>query len=491
MGRERRIGGEFQRAGLVLALAAALGTAGCGNGNEGTGGAPDATTSEPRNVLLIVVDTLRADRLGCYGAERDTTPHIDALAGRGVRFARTFTVSPWTMPSIATLFTGLFPSAHGVTDPTRVLPDEAYTLPEFFGERGYSTGGVVSHGLIGTKYDYTQGFEYFDESNAKGHEHVSTASVVDLAEDMLVEFTEREQPFFLFVHFFDPHYDYIPHEEFDFAGEPTERIGNSPSIHDLREMMDTFTDRELGYLRDVYDEEVAHTDAGIGALLAKLDELGVAGDTVVVFTSDHGEEFVEHGWLGHTRSMYQPVVSIPLIVAAPGDAREGAVVDVPVSTISVAPTVVELAGLSTEGLGYQGDSLAALVRGDAEEHATPVLTQVAFLPLRPDGFVRRSFQESLVEGRYKLLRDHDLETLEVYDLETDPGEVDGLGDERPELVRRMVERLDAVLARIGASPLPIVHRDLGPALMQQLENLGYIGAGSGSADEATPGDAQR
>jgi len=478
--------GRLERLGAALALVAA---AGCGDGGSDAGPAEADANGARRNVVIVVVDTLRADRLGCYGADRPTSPNIDALAARGVRFANTQSVAPWTMPSVATMFTGLFPAAHGVTDPTRMLPPEAYTLAEFFGDQGYSTGGVVSHGLIGTKYDYTQGFEYFDESNAKGHAHVSTASVSDLAQEMLVEFTEREEPFFLFVHYFDPHYDYVPHDEFDFAADSGGRIEGAPSIHDLRVMMDTFTDEELGYLRDVYDEEIAHTDAGIGQLFATLDELGVSDDTVVLFTSDHGEEFVEHGWLGHTRSMYQPVLHVPLIVAAPGDGLAGAVVEFPTSTVSVAPTVVELAGLSTDGLGYQGASLAPIVRGDATEHDTPVVAQVEFLPLRPDGFVRRSFQRSLVEGRFKLLRDEDLGTTELFDLAADPGERAPVTDAHRVTLDAMLARMDAALERFGATPLPLVRRELGPALMRQLELLGYVGSGGDGEDGRTPDDA--
>lgn len=474
---------------VALALLAATGC-GDGSGEPGSGGGTGDSTApegEPRNVLLIVVDTLRADRLGCYGAERDTSPNIDALAARGVRFANTQSVSPWTMPSVATMFTGLFPTAHGVTNPTRMLPQGAYTLAEHFADQGYSTGGVVSHGLIGTKYDYTQGFEELDETNARGHAHVSTASVTDLAQKMATRFSQRDQPFFMFVHYFDPHYDYVPHDEFDFAASDGGRLDGSPSIHDLRVMMDTFTEQELGYLRAVYDEEIAHTDAGIGRLLATLDELGVSDETVILFTSDHGEEFVEHGWLGHTRSMYQPVLHVPLIVAAPGDGLAGASIEFPTSTVSVAPTLVELAGLSTDDLGYQGASLAPIVRGDATEHDTPVLAQVEFMPLRPDGFVRRSFQQSLVEGPFKVLRDEDLGTTELYDLERDPGELAPITSARRDLFEDMLERMDAALARFGSNPLPVAPKELGAALMKQLELLGYVGAGD--AEAGSDGDS--
>ncbi|QDU83212.1 Arylsulfatase [Planctomycetes bacterium Pla163] len=464
----------------AAALACALFAAACSDGAAPE--SADSSAAAPKNVLMVVVDTLRADRLGCYGAERDTSPNIDELAARGTRFARTQTVAPWTMPSIATLFTGLFPSAHGVVDATRALPTEAVTLAETFAAAGYSTGGVVSHTIIGEVTGYDQGFEYFDETNARGHEWVSTASVTDLAEEMLVEFAERDQPFFLFVHYFDPHYEYLPHDEFDFASAGSGRLDGSQSIGALRRMMADFTPDELAYLRDVYDEEIAHTDAGIGVLLAALDEAGATDDTVVLLTADHGEEFVEHGWLGHTRSLYQQVLDVPLVVVAPGSGPSGHVVDTPVSTVAVAPTVLELAGVAGPN-GMQGASLAPFVRGESGGDSTPVLTEVAFLPLRPDGFVRRAFGQSILSGDLKLVRDEDAGTVVLYDLGTDPGERDDVADARPDRRDALLAELERELERLGASPLPVARRELSPALLERLAELGYVGAAGGDADE--------
>lgn len=472
-------------AAAASALACALLAASCSDG--AAPGPSDAGSATPRNVLMVVVDTLRADRLGCYGAERDTSPNIDALAARGTRFARTQSVAPWTMPSIATLFTGLYPSAHGVVDPTRSLPPEAETLAETFAAAGYSTGGVVSHSIIGTVTGYDQGFEYFDETNARGHEWVSTASVTDLAEEMLVEFAERDQPFFLFVHYFDPHYEYVPHDEFDFASGGSGRLDGSQSIGALRRMMADFTPAELQYLRDVYDEEIAHTDAGIGRLVAALENAGATDDTVVLLTADHGEEFLEHGWLGHTRSLYQPVLDVPLVVVAPGSGPSGHVVDGPVSTVAVAPTVLELVGVAGPN-GMQGASLAPFVRGESVTEAAPVLTEVAFVPLRPDGFVRRAFQQALVRGDLKLVRDEDAGTVALFDLDTDPGERNDVAGARPDRRDALLAELDRELERIGATPLPVARRELSPALLERLAALGYVGAAGEDTDEGDAAD---
>jgi arylsulfatase A-like enzyme len=310
----------------------------------------------------VVVDTLRADRLGCYGAERDTSPSLDALARGGVRFERAYATAPWTKPAVASMFTGLYPAAHGAGRVKNALPEGARTLAEILREAGYRSAGVVSHDVVRAVNGFAQGFDRYLESEAGGHDHVSTPGVTEQALAELADLAAGDAPFFLFVHYFDPHYNYKRHPGVGFAAERAGRLDGSQPLVSLRRWGEDLSDAELGFLRDLYDEEIRFTDAGIGRLLEGLERSGRGGNTYVVATADHGEAFLEHGWLGHTRSLYDVLLRVPLLVRGPGlDPR---VVEEPVSLVGLLPTVLDLLGVEPPQ-GLHGVSLAPALRGGA------------------------------------------------------------------------------------------------------------------------------
>ena len=269
------------------------------------------------NALLIVIDTLRADHLGCYGYPRNTSPAIDALAREGTRFARAYSAAPWTMPSVASIFTGLYPSAHGATSVQMPLPDSVTTLAEVVKAHGFATSGVVSHNLVSKEtLNFGQGFDVYFEDEAKGHAHVSTPGVTKQAIERLQYHASQDEPFLLFVHYFDPHFDYQNHAGIDFAAPRRGRLTGREPYARLKKLFPRLRKEEVEFIRDLYDEEIRLIDGGVGRLLSELSMLGLDDTTVVVLTADHGEEFGEHGSIGHTRSLYEELVHVPLIIRA-------------------------------------------------------------------------------------------------------------------------------------------------------------------------------
>jgi arylsulfatase len=428
-------------------------------------------TAEPPNLLLVVVDTLRADRLGSYGAQRNTSPALDRLAESSVRFARAYSTAPWTKPAVASIFTGLAPSAHRANRVKTSLPDAATTLAELLQQEGYRTAGVVSHQVLSAENGFAQGFERYFDDEALGHRHVSTDGVTTRALELLSELSANSEPFFLFVHYFDPHYDYIRHPEFGFAAPRAGRLDGTQSLVSLRKLPDLGAD-ELSLLRDLYDEEIRFTDAGIGRLLDRLSESGAGGRTIVVATADHGEAFLEHGWLGHTRSLYDVLLRVPLLVRVPGGTP--GVVEAPVSTLSVFPTLVELLGLPVNRIIAHGSSLVPHLRGAQDPVATLVFAEVDFLPIFDPA--KRAAKKAVIGPRFKLIRDEKSGAIELYDLEVDPGEQNDLAAEQPARVEKLKGELEAWGRATLVDALPEQNREPTLEELERLRALGYGGS---------------
>ncbi|MFP8879839.1 MAG: sulfatase [Myxococcota bacterium] len=431
-----------------------------------------------RNAVFIVVDTLRRDHLGAYGYARDTSPSIDALAAEGVRFDRAYATSGWTIPSVTSMLTGLYPSGHGVVRPRTALSAEIPTLAGILRERGFATAGVVSHVVIGKRWGLSRGFDWFDERNAKGEKGTSTEGVTDSAISMLERLSAGDAPFFLFVHYFDPHYTYQRHEEFDFAAAEAGRLRGGEEIASLRALGTDMTQEERVFVRDLYDGEIRHTDAGIGRLLDRLKSLDHYDDTLILFTADHGEEFLERGWLGHTRTLYDELVRVPLILRLPQPATR-AEIDELVSLTMLAPTIMELLGLEIPESFSQPSLVPQL---SAAPDATPalsaadplrVITEVDFVPVSQFNVDKITKQVSLVGPRFKLIHDLLSGEIELYDLGRDPGERDDLAEREPERVRELTEQLDALLREVVPNRNEGLELNLSAEEIEELRALGY------------------
>ena len=410
------------------------------------------------NILLVVVDTLRADHVGSYGYARDTTPHLDALAADSIRYTRAFTQAPWTTPAMAALMTSRHPSSLGITNIQSRLPDDVVLLPELLRAAGYTTGAFVSHSFVSRKWGFARGFETFDESNVKGHLATTSPALSDGALEWLQARIEKRggerEPFFLLVHYFDPHFGYLDQPGFDFGGrdpgyDGPVRSGVLPGK--FARDPSKVTPGDLHELERLYDSEIALTDRAIGRLIDFLVQNDLYDDALVIVTGDHGEEFLDHAALDHAKTLYDELMNVPLLVKLPG--RSAAVVDRPVALMDILPTLTEWLGIDTPE-GARGMSLLA------ESGPRPILLETQRL--------RRL--RGVVYGSHKLIVDLESGQVELFDLATDPEERVDLSGKRPEQVAALRRLLDGLTSdEMGGERLELTDEE-----RERLEALGYF-----------------
>ncbi|MBW2448742.1 MAG: sulfatase-like hydrolase/transferase, partial [Deltaproteobacteria bacterium] len=476
-----------QSAAAAFVLAAAV-LSGCG-----------AQDTRP-DVLLITVDTLRADRLGAYGYRLDTSPHIDALAARGVRFEDATVQWPKTWPSMASLLTGAYPKTTGLRLRPRILPESLTVLSEVFGEAGYRTGAVVANFNVGRALGFEQGFEFFQESweerwqetaprrrfvNQPGlvKKFTNAGVVNDQALGWLRSIPKKERVF-LWLHYMDPHGPYAPPEpyrELFLSAHPPEFATAPLPAYQLQTSPSGKTITDLGFYRAQYDREVRHLDDEIGRLLQALADLG-RENTVVVLTADHGESFDEHEYyLEHGKLPYQPTAHVPAIIVHEGSVPAGRTVAQPVGVIDLASTLVELAGLPVPDQ-FEGTSLVPLIHGDASAAPLQVFMESGY---------EAEAQRTIREGRWKLVEvpsaaDRQAMTgarFELYDLEADPRELANVASAHPETTARLALALARWAETGPASDDAAAELDvegLDAASKEMLRALGYL-------DDAEPG----
>jgi arylsulfatase A-like enzyme len=405
------------------------------------------------NIVLLAVDTLRTDHLSAYGYRRDTSPRLLELAARGVRFDRCFAQNNATHPSFTTLMTGLHPLNHGVVGHLgkRQLDERIPVLAEVLREHGYLTGAVDNMGRW-----FTRGFDDyrtypFDQRETAAMRSGEQANA--LAFDYLRRVGRAERPFFLFVHYWDPHTPYLPPAPFDllFAREMPEgperdrgaalapAFAFQPLARYLRRWMGDAPSLDAVAAR--YDGEIAYVDHCIGRLLAELEALGLGDDTLIVLTGDHGESLGEHGIYYDHHGLYDPQLRVPLILSHPTRLPDGAVVDAVVRHMDVAPTILDLAGLG-DRMPCEGVSLRACIDGHEHPSGELVLAceatwQLKLALRRPEWKLIRSLQPD----------EYGNPPVELYDLRRDPREEYNLVGERPEVADDLGRELDAMVAR--------------------------------------------
>ena len=301
------------------------------------------------NVIIYLVDALRSDRLGVYGCNRPLSPRLDAFAAEGLTYTDMIAQSSWTKAAVASIFTGIWPRAHGVNGPDDRLPESLQTLPEVFQAAGYQTGAVVANAYVGRPFGFARGFDYFEFIE---HHRGRSDVIGDRLEKLLDARRDTDRPFFLYVHTIDPHAPYAPpspYLETFAAGVEDPTVGGVETVRGLV-LGSVEPSAALGRdLRQLYDAEVAANDASFGRLLDRLEDLGELDDTVIVFTSDHGEAFGEHGTWTHGLDLYNEVLSVPLVMRLPGGAGGGQIVGSPVQHIDLMPTVLDLCGIEAPG----------------------------------------------------------------------------------------------------------------------------------------------
>ena len=457
---------------------------------------PRATARpEMPNVLLVVIDTLRADHVGTYGYRHPTTPNIDNLADRAVVFEKVVSQAPWTAPAMASLFTGLYPSVHGLDGGIvwgegttssgslpfavqKTLPPSHQTLAEVFRHAGYATAGFVSNLYVNSIFGFAQGFDHFDDEYADYNlEQGEVKRRAEVTNKRVFEWLQAglEEPFFLFVHYNDPHWPYDPPPPFGRGFISSYRGSFTPTktrevVVTHREVPPPLSDQDLAYIVGLYDGEIQYVDAYLGKLLAAVRKLPTARDLVTVVTADHGEEFLDHGAFNHGYTLYEEQTSVPFILSAPARFNPRRVSQ-QVRLIDAVPTLLELAGVGNQNSKFQGRSLVPLLAGstlepiDAFSEATNFGGQSALRSSDSDKLIH-----SLADPRWLL-----------FDLGSDPGELNDLAAQHADRLRELITRLEtwreknsALRGQINIAGTGVDRVVLDEEMKRGLEALGYI-----------------
>lgn len=467
---------------------------------------PSQPGTAPRGVIVIWTDSLRSDHLEAYGYGRTTAPTLARMAREGALFSDAVSQGSWTKVSTVSLLTSLYSTTHGVVDFSDRLPISATTLAEVFREAGYATLSMSSILLTGKFTNLHQGFDEVHESIAfpdSGSSKTARGYV-----DRLLPWLERhrDDPFFVLLHVYDPHDPYRPdppydtlwhsprdlsdHEErsdrvADAIADPLLRRFGMPTREDLEEVGYDAT-AYVGVEQDLYDGSILAMDTEVARILERLHELGLDDSTLVVFTSDHGEEFLDHGRMFHGQGVYSELIQVPLVFWGPGTIPAGLVLEQTVELVDLMPTLLELSGLPIPE-GVQGDSLVSLWNGGARSDGASAAVRPAFAEkaaveelLSPPPRETEAF--SLILGDWKLIhntrRQPGVPEFELFDRRSDPGDRINLADERPELVERLATHLadwrrQALEERLD--PESPTDEALSSEQLEQLRSLGYLG----------------
>lgn len=419
----------------------------------GTGGnlSRTAITAEtPRNIVLISIDTCRADHLGCYGYSRKTSPNVDALAAEGVLFNHAVAPVPITLPSHSSMLTGTIPPYHKVRDNVNYrLAGANVTLAEILRENGFVTGAVVGAFVLNSRFGLDQGFDTYDDKISKTQRSTTLfysnerkAEDVTYAANTWLE-RHRDDKFFLFLHYYDPHFPYDRHKRFSFKTLPF----LAPSK------------------KDRYDGEVAYTDYWVGQVIKKLKDLGLYGSTMIVLTGDHGEGLGQHSELSHSYFIYHSTLHVPLIIKAPGW-PEGERIDNVAGLIDIVPTVCGALGIPVPP-GVHGRDLSAFFSNNGAGFDQRYLFCESLYPTKLDWgpFL------GLIGSRWKYIH---TSSPELYDLVEDPLETRNLLNHRPRQGRVMQEKLELILQRSSVNAVADGKVGLDDEARKRLQSLGYI-----------------
>jgi len=452
--------GISRRRGIGAALAAAVCLL---PAVTGAGAAPAPPRPPVRNLILVSIDTLRADRVGVYGYSRNTTPALDALAGTGAVFTRAISQASWTLPSHMSILTGLYPMAHGAISYDRKLPEEVPTLAEVLEHRGFHTAAFVEGGYLNERFGYAQGFE-------------SWTPYYEGFPGMMGEarrFVERQPEgsrYFLFLHTYEVHCPYYPSAPYrkmftDAGAEPPLDARGLCGKKDF--LNHPPSPKQLEYLSSMYDGSIREADDELGKFFAFLRERGAMANTAVVVLADHGESFMGHGAVGHIGEMHWGVLNVPLVVAAPGIPPSK--VSTPVGLVDVMPTVLDL--LDVKGPPVQGRSLVPLMTGRRiEPEAVPIFSSHGSGPE-----IR-----SVVDGDLHLIvraaeagQTPAEREVELYDFAKDPAEKVDLEETRAQEAVALLRLLDAHYSEMRKAREEYA-RDPTQEELEKLRSLGYV-----------------
>lgn len=405
----------------------------------GVGGVPGVETRAPAvlakpgspNILLISIDSLRADRLHCYGNPHETSPTLDRIAAEGARFETVIAPTSWTLPSHVTLLTGMPPAQHDVLFTNKRLGDDATTIAEILHDDGYHTAGFASAVYLERRFGFEQGFEHYDDYSVPKASGTleRLGAPAEKSVNLVIQWLkgwhdEPRQPFFVFLHIWDVHLAYDPPPPYDTMFDPDYRGPIHIAIGMGRRIRPGMSARDLRHVKALYDGEIRNVDTQIGRLLAYLRDRGVLDRTIIAVTADHGDEWFEHGQFSHHKTLYDEVLRVPLIIRDPGRVPAGTVVRAQARLMDVAPTILSLAGVR------YAPFIEAQRRGLARD-LTPLFGGDDRLP---PAIAYGNLENWLVSAqtlKSKLIVNLVTGKEEIYDLTNDPGETKNLASSLP------------------------------------------------------------
>lgn len=431
------------------------------------------------NVLVLVVDALRPDHMGCYGYPLPTTPAMDALARRGVLFADATSLSSYTRAAVPSIFASVHPGAHGVLNQGKeveVLADEYVTLAESLKERGYATAAFAPNPSLHRSFNFDQGFDLYDDDFQIGVRGARVFETARRIHERTLEWlrANQEKPFLAYLHYRDVHAPYVPpapyDKMFDRAG-PGRRLTEAEYKSHPPDLRKPHRFRDLDTYVELYDGEIRYTDDHLGRFLETLSKEGFLENTVIFLTADHGESFLEHRSWTHGSGLYEELTRVPLLMVLPGEKHKGRRVEEPVQTTDVFPTVLELLDAEIPSQ-IQGRSLLGVLdgKGDAKR---PVFSEALVSRRhRPWSFGQMVAVRS---GGWKLIYNRWGRSGELYDLAQDPGETRDLVDLHPEKARELLR----LIARQDKENAVRSHRvqateELPENVIEGLKSLGYV-----------------
>lgn len=417
------------------------------------------------NIILIIVDTFRADHLDCYGYSRQTAPNLNDLARNNLLFTNAISQAPWTTPSIGSIITSKYPSELGFLYAAPVvIKNRNLTLAEILKEKLYKTRGIISHDFLSHSLGFSQGFDEYDEENVRGHGHISSPSITAKAVETINKF--KNDKFFLFLHYFDPHFDFILHKEYNYKPDYQGPIRSGQTITLLRNNAPHLQKDDIEYIQSLYDSEISFTDQYIGLVLDELSKLQIDDNTMVIVTGDHGEEFCERGdhWIGHTKTLYQELIHVPLIIKLPGKSKQR-VIKENFSLINLMASIIHSAGLQIP-TNYQ--------------HSGRIIDFEKNLDLKESIVVSETNRwarlTSVIYQKFKLIFQNDLKRGQLYNLEKDPGERRDLSGSNQSVYETLEMLLKAWKNQIfnKESQIQIQEPSFSDEEKKRLKSLGYL-----------------
>jgi len=484
------------------------------------------------NIVFLILDTARAQNISCYDHSRNTTPNIDRVAEEGVLYENAISVSPWTLPSHASLFTGVPPAVHRTNSFESQLPDRLITLAEFLNEYGYDTVGMSSNPWISSQFGLTRGFDEFHHLSvpfggdsyrefvnivADGSrsilERIHTLfvtqnvptlfkNVLNAAYRQIVEqpddgakravqhaqtVVNREDPYFLFINFLEPHLPYEPPDDYEMkfmsdSISENQVAGVNQNARDYNVRNVSMTDEDFDILERLYDAEIKYVDDQIGRLLNHIDTVSDREETMVFILSDHGENIGDHGLMSHNYSVHETLSHVPLIVRYPGVFENGCQAKSRVSSLDIPATIASLLAEGSDDPFHTQQTGTSLTeprtdRTIVSEYLNPVppIERIKAMCTNPDFDVEKYDRtlRAIYDKDFKFIRGSD-GTRELYDVSADPDERKDLAEEKPQIAAHLDDELTNWVQKYEAPNDVNSGTGIGKHAEAQLRELGYL-----------------